>query len=407
MIKETSQRLRRTMAMLGVSCVGLGISDPSFADMSMEYGADLRYRYEWFDMRETSRASTIRLGLKAKANVGDYWSGFAELEVVEQLFADDYNVPTVPGQSRPGYPVIADPRGSELNQAYLQYAHPGTAFQLRAGRQEIMLNNGRFISTAGLRQNHQSFDAFTFSAMPMSGLKLDYGYLNEVHRVLGRQASNGRADMDSHFYNVAYQLADMGVLKTYGLLLDYDEEPTNSVDTFGVRFEGRVPMDGWHLLSTLEYALQHDAGSNPNDVDADYRVLELGAEVFEVAYRAGYNQLSGESASDKFITPLSHTFNSLTELFLVNPSLGDSHGLEVYSLSAAGKLSAVEALTFMGTLYDYQADTGSAHYGQGMDLMLEYKGLPKTTISWRYGKYWADKLYTDAIRTSIYLAYSF
>lgn len=407
MTRETAHCFFRTLAVLGVSGVALGISDNASADLRMEYGADLRYRYEWFDMQETSRASTIRLGLKAKANVGDHWSGFAELEAVEQLFADDYNVPTVPGQSRPGYPVIADPRGSELNQAYVQYANPDTAVQLRAGRQEIMLNNGRFISTAGLRQNHQSFDSFTFSAMPMAGLKLDYGYLNEVHRVLGRQASNGRADMDSHFYNVAYLLADEGVLKTYGVLLDYDDEPTNSVDTFGVRFEGRAPLDGWHLLSTLEYALQHDAGSNPNDVDADYRVLELGAEISEVAYRAGYNQLSGESATNKFITPLSHTFNSLTELFLVNPSLGDSHGLQVHSLSVAGKLAAIEALTFLGTLYDYQADTGSAHYGQGMDLMLEYKGLPNTTISWRYGKYWADELYTDAIRTSIYLAYSF
>lgn len=395
------------MAALGVSIVGLGFADMALADIRMDYGADLRYRYEWYDMEETSKASTLRLGLKARAQVGDHWSGFAELEAVEQLFGDDYNVPTIPSQNRPGYPVIADPRGTELNQLFVQYVNPRGALQLRLGRQEIMLNNGRFISTSGLRQNHQSFDAFTLTAAPLAGLKIEYGYLETVRRVLGRRASNGQADMGSHFYNVGYSIDAVGVLKTYGVLLDYDDEPTNSVDTYGVRFEGRSPMDRWHLLSTLEYAIQHDAGANPNAVDADYRVLELGAEVAEIAYRLGYNQLSGESPTDKFITPLSHTFNSLTELFLVNPSIGDSHGLEVYSASVAGKVPKTEALTFMGTLYDYQADTGNAHYGQGMDLLLEYKGLPKTTISWRYGKYWADELYSDAIRTSVYVAYSF
>ncbi|UAW99614.1 alginate export family protein [Halopseudomonas nanhaiensis] len=397
----------RALAALGISIVGLGFTELALADIRMEYGADLRYRYEWYDMEETSRASTIRLGLKARALVGEHWSGFAELEAVEQVFADDYNVPTIPSQNRPGYPVIADPRGTEINQAFVQYANPDRALQLRLGRQEIMLNNGRFISTAGLRQNHQSFDAFTLAVAPLDGLKIEYGYLDRVRRVLGRRASNGQADMDSHFYNVGYAVDDVGVLKTYGVLLDYDDEPTNSVDTYGLSFEGRAPIDRWHLLSTLEYAVQRDVGANPNQVEADYRVLELGAEVSDIAYRLGYNQLSGESPTDKFITPLSHTFNSLTELFLVNPSLGDSHGLEVYSASIAGRMPGTEALTFMGTLYDYQADTGTAQYGQGMDLMLEYRGLSKTIISWRYGKYWADELYSDAVRTSIYVAYSF
>lgn len=407
MTKRNVHPASYVLAALSVASAALTFSETAPAELRMEYGADLRYRYERFDMEETSNASTLRLGLKARAHLGERWSGFAELEAVEQLFGNRYNVPTVPSQSRPGYPVIADPPGTEFNQAYLQYAAGEGRLQLRAGRQEVMLNNGRFISTAGLRQNHQSFDALRLSLAPAEGWTVDYGYITRVHRAVGRRASNGRADMASHFYNIGYRIAGAGELKTYGVLLDFDEEPGNSVNTYGVRFEGRAPRDGWHLLSTLEYAIQHDAGSNPNYVDSDYRVLELGVESAGIAYRVGYNQLSGRSATDKFITPLAHTFNSLTELFLTNPSLEDSHGLEVFSASVGGAVPRVQALAFMGTLYDYQSDTGSAHYGRGMDLMLEYRGLPKTIISWRYGKYWADELYTDAIRTSVYLAYSF
>ncbi|WOD09674.1 alginate export family protein [Pseudomonas sp. NyZ704] len=406
MLKTLSKASRAPLLVIGVGCAGLLISDVSNAQLSMEYAADLRYRYEWFDIDETSKASTIRLGLKAKANVGDYFSGFAEFEAVEQL-NNGYNVPTVPDQNKPGYPVIADPSGSEMNQAYVQYADPAGLLQMRAGRQEIMLNNGRFISTSGLRQNHQSFNGFTLTTVPVAGLKLEYGYLNRALRVLGERASNGRADMDSHFYNLGYQIDNLGTLKTYGVLLDYDSEPTNSVDTYGVRFEGSSPMAGWQLLSTLEYAIQRDAGHNPNHVDAEYQLLELGFQVSDIAYRAGYNLLSGESLTNKFITPLSHSFNSLTELFLVNPSVGDNHGLEVFSVNAAGKVPGVDALTFLTVLYDYNADTGDAHYGNGLDLMLEYKGLSKTTISWRLGRYWADELNDDATRTSLYLAYSF
>ncbi|WP_415055744.1 alginate export family protein [Halopseudomonas sp.] len=214
MLKTLSKASRAPLLVIGVGCAGLLISDVSNAQLSMEYGADLRYRYEWFDIDETSKASTIRLGLKAKANVGDYFSGFAEFEAVEQ-FNNGYNVPTVPDQNKPGYPVIADPSGSEMNQAYVQYADLAGLLQMRAGRQEIMLNNGRFISTSGLRQNHQSFNGFTLTTVPVAGLKLESGYLNRALRVLGERASNGRADMDSHFYNLGYQIDNLGTLKTY------------------------------------------------------------------------------------------------------------------------------------------------------------------------------------------------
>lgn len=197
-------------------CLACG-SSYAYADITMEYGAGLRYRYEYYDMDNTpgpSKASTGRLAVFAKANLASGFSAFADFETVEQIFEDGYAVPFIANPDTAGYPTIADPQGTEVNQGYLAYNNATYKTQLRLGRQEIMLNNGRFISTSAWRQNHMSFNAATFSMAPTDALKFEYGYLSRVLRVTGEDASNGRADMASHFYNIAYTLKDVGTFKT-------------------------------------------------------------------------------------------------------------------------------------------------------------------------------------------------
>lgn len=395
-----------------LSCLPvLLLGQAAAADITMEYGANLRYRYEYFDRDGapgTSKASTARVGVNAKAKLGDHFSGFIDFEAVEQLFEDQYAVPGISNPDTAGYPTIADPQGTEVNQAYFAYNHSTYKTQVRAGRQEVMLNNGRFISTSGWRQNHQSFNGATFSIAPTDALKIDYGYLTRVLRVTGKMASNGRADMDSHFFNIAYSLPNIGVLKAYGVLLDFDTEVTNSADTFGLRFEGNMPMGELRLLTTLEYATQSDAGDNPNSIDANYIAAEAGVLASGIRYLVGYNLLEGSSATDKFITPLAHPFNGWTELFLNNPSLGaDNHGLSVWYLMTTGKIPRTDNFTFTAAWYQHSADTGSAKYGSELDLSLEYRGYKNTLLGWRFGQYRADELFTDALRTSVYAAYTF
>lgn len=393
------------------ACVtALVASDIALADIKMDYGSNLRYRYEHFDMDaspDASKASTLRLGLSAKATFSDNFGAVVDVEAIEQVFEDDYNIPTIPGQTLPGYPVIADPQGTELNQGYFTYTGAGGKVQAKLGRQEVMLNNGRFISFSGWRQNHQSFNGFTGSFAPTASIKVDYGYLTKLLRVSGEESSNGRTDLEAHFVNAAYTVKDVGVFKAYALLADFDTELTNSNDTFGVRYEGSIPMGNLRFLSTLDYATQTEAGDNPNEIDADYYYLDAGVLASGIAYRVGYTVLEASSATNKFITPLAHPHNGWTELFLNNPSLGSSHGLEVVFVSAAGTVPGMEKLGVVTTLYDYSANTGDASYGKGLDFSLEYKPTPKATLGWRYGQYMADDLFSDSIRTSIYAAYVF
>lgn len=400
-----------TRSLLACACTAsLLASDLALAEIKLDYGSSLRYRYEFYDTDtavDASKASTLRLGLFAKTTLTENFGTYVDVEAVEQVFEDDYNIPTIPNQTMAGYPVIADPQGTEINQAYISYTALAGKLQAKLGRQEVMLNNGRFISTSGWRQNHQSFNGFSASYAPSASVKVDYGYLSRVLRVSGEESSNGRTDMDGHFFNAAYSVKDLGVFKAYGVLLDFDTELTNSVDTIGLRFEGNSPLGNLRFLSTLDYAMQEDAGDNPNEIDADYLLAEVGVQVRDIALRVGYNLLEGSSATNKLLTPLAHPFNGWTELFLNNPSVGTSHGLEVLSLSAIGKVPGTSNLTFTSVYYDYQPDSGDASYGQGLDVGLEYKTNPKTTFGWRYGQYMADDLFSDAIRTSVYVGYVF
>jgi len=379
-------------------------------NVTMEYASSLRYRYEYFDIDEapgTSKASTARLSVSAKANLNSSFSAFADFEAVEQIFEDEYAVPFIPDPETAGYPTIADPQGTELNQAYIAYSNSAYKTQLRIGRQEFSVNNGRFISNSAWRQNHQSFNGASFSISPTDALKFEYGYLTRVLRVTGEEAGNGRANIDSHFYNLAYTVKDIGVFKTYGVLLDFDKEVNNSTDTFGVRYEGNIPVGSLAFLSTLDFATQTDAGDNPRDIDQDYYLVEVGVQASGIRYLLGHNVLGADSATDKFITPLAHPHNGWTELFLNNPSLGDSHGLAASYFTTNGKMPGTTNLFFTGFYYLYSPDTGDADYGSELDFSLEYKGIAKTLLGWRFAQYMADDLFEDALRTSVYVAYTF
>uniref|UniRef100_UPI000255B6A1 alginate export family protein n=1 Tax=Microbulbifer agarilyticus TaxID=260552 RepID=UPI000255B6A1 len=54
---------------------------------------------------------------------------------------------------------VADPEGTEVNQAYLAYTTGATTAKF--GRQRILLDNQRFVGGVGFRQNEQTYDAFS------------------------------------------------------------------------------------------------------------------------------------------------------------------------------------------------------------------------------------------------------
>ncbi|MCS6243945.1 MAG: hypothetical protein H2172_08840 [Opitutus sp.] len=65
----------------------------------------------------------------------------------------------------------------------------------------------------------------------------------------------------------------------------------------------------------------------------------------------------------------------------------------------------MKGLNYTAIAYDYYADSTSAHYGSELDAALEWAALPihkNLTLGWRFGQYYADELFTDSLRTSLY-----
>ena len=112
---------------------------------------EARYRYENVDQDNAlnnANAQTLRtrIGLQSGKVYG--FSGLVEADNVSRIGDASYNS-TRNGQT--DFSVVADPDGSEINQALLRYDHnKGNAV---VGRQRINLDNQRFIGSVAWRQN--------------------------------------------------------------------------------------------------------------------------------------------------------------------------------------------------------------------------------------------------------------
>ena len=382
--------------------------------------ASARYRFEVFQRDQlayphTAEASTLRLALGYETPSVYGFSAFAEYEGVFVLGLDQYDVPGSPGQTKLGYPSILDPAGNELNQGWARWKWADTNWQvaLTGGRQEIVLNDGRFLSISPWRQNHQSFDA----AQAVLGFPYDFGltyaYLDRVYRVVGEDAVNGKPPMNSHLVDLRWKRKDRVNVSAYGLLLDYDERSLyyQSTRTFGLRCTGPWKInEDWGVYYTAEGANQQDFAHNPYKVNANYWLGELGGIYKGQTVKGGVAWLGGRSATDKLTTPLAHPFNGWTELFSANPSRGTSHGLQALYLSAGGAVPVPDGLSYSMTFYQYYSANDGAHYGEELDFGLIWKVKPvwqNWEIGSRFAYYWAGTLFGNAVRASVFTSVRF
>jgi hypothetical protein len=381
--------------------------------------AEARYRFEAFERdgahyTAPAYAPTLRLTLGYETTSFHGFSAFAQGAAMIVTGPADYSIPTLPSQNRPDRPAIFDPRYVDLNQGYVRWTHgpQNKNLAVTVGRQEIMLNDGRFITISSWRQDHQTFDAAKFSAQLPWNVSFTYAYLNRVYRVVGHDATDGKPPMHSHLLNLAWAKPSQVNVSLYGVLLDFREPVlyAQSTRTFGLRVTGPYQFSKhWSAFYAAEAANQRDFGTNPNRVDENYYLGELGPAWHGIGVQAGYALLQGRTATDILTTPLAHPFNGWTDLFVNNPSLGNSHGLEARYLTAKGAPSLLNGGDFTVTYFDYHSDSNRIHYGGELDMAMAYKVRKVSNrweIGWRFGRYWADRLFTNAVRTSIYTSFS-
>jgi hypothetical protein len=381
--------------------------------------SNTRFRFEAFErdgapFTATAYAPTLRLSLGYETPAFHGFSAFAQGEAVFVTGPADYSDPTLPSQNRPDRPVILDPKSLQLNQGYLRWTHgvPHKNLALTIGRQELALNDGRFLSISTWRQVHGTFDATRVDTELPLNFSFTYAFINRTYRVVGYNATDGKPPMHTHMVNLKWSKPGQINAALYSLLLDYraPAQFAMSTQTYGLRVTGPYQYkNDWSLVYTAEYAKQKNYGTNPNKVDANYYLGELGPVWRGLTFKAGYALLGGRSVTDKLTTPLAPPFNGWTDLFVNDPSGGGGNGLEARYLTANGPLRFLDGAVATLIFYDYHSDNLHIHYGKELDSALAYKVKRVSNrweIGWRFGRYWSDRLFTPALRTSVYTSFT-
>ncbi|VAW52282.1 hypothetical protein MNBD_GAMMA05-151 [hydrothermal vent metagenome] len=332
---------------------------------------------------------------------------------------DDLTFPPGPVGSRNavGSSIIPDPTKEEFNEAYIGWRSASSGCSnapggcngsttIKAGRQDIVYDNHRWVGNILWRQNFQSYDAVRIDNTSINNLGVSYVYLDKVNRTFGPGSPFNEWRMkNSSLINVSYKLP-VGKLVGYGYLLDYDDNPrtpfvegvgagvgvTNfDSDTWGLRYTGKYKLsDGFTLLSELEWANQKPTGdANSALSDNNYYNVEFGAAFKlggkSVVVKAGQEILEGNGVN-ALQTPLAtfHAFNGWADKF-ISPIGGTATpvgGLEDTSVTLIVK-GLIGKSKLVVVYHDFQANTSTAsgieNYGEEWNALFA-KPLSKNLL---------------------------
>lgn len=333
---------------------------------------DVRYRFEWKDQAgfaDNAYANTFRTRLGFETGEYMNFKVLLEFENVASIGDDHFNSTT---NGKALFPVIPDPDATELNRAQVTFTGIEKT-PITVGRQAFNLLNQRFVGAVDFRQNQQTFDAARLSSTVIDNLSVDYLYISRVHRVFGDDHPLGEFDSDSHVFSATYDAKEFGKLTGYGLLLDFEEAPALSSQTFGARYDlTRVfsKEDNVKAGLVLEYARQRDYAANPFDYSEDYLHGEASFTASFTTLKVGYEQLGGNGAIG-FSTPLAtlHKFQGFADVFLATPADGVEDLYGTIQLDWKNGLFGANYGLF-ATYHDFEAERGGADLGKEVDAGL-------------------------------------
>ena len=403
---------RRRGTARAVACLAVAVAgaDAASADETFEQAlrasdfiVDMRLRYEGVEQKGFSEdaealTSRLRAGLQTAP-----WHKTAFL--AEGVWVgdpvDDYNS-TTNGQAQ--YPVVADPANFTAVNRFELINKSLDHTTLTAGRQRIVIDDQRFVGNVGWRQNEQTFDALR-AQIAGTSIKADVTYASQVNRVFGPDSPAGRWRGDVVLANVAKPWSAV-TLTVFDYYLDIDEAASQSSNTFGARLAGAKPLGKLRATYALSYATQSDVAKNPAHYTDDYYLLEGGLEIKKLTVGIGYEVL-GSNGAVGFATPLAtlHAFQGWADKFLATPAGGidDGYVKVGYTLGMRG---AFKSLSALGWWHNFEADRGSSHYGDELDLQLVAK-TERMALTLKYASYNAATLYTDTTKLWASVDYAF
>lgn len=334
--------------------------------------------------------------------------------------------------SEPGkanYANIVDPSFTDVNQLYVDWTGiKNTKFRL--GRQQLNLDNVRFIGDIGFRQNMQVFDGVSVLNKSITDTEIFAAHFDQV-RQINTELRQGNIEI----VNAKYRISPSESITGYGYFVDVANLSQNngnplaastaaqggnglgasqdlvktaktdaSSKTFGMRLDGAHIIDPtWKALYTAEYAKQDDYAGGNALIDAYYFKLGGGAMYNAWSVRIDHEKLSSNNGKYAFQTPLgtNHLFQGWADQFLVTPR----QGIEDTFITVSGniekaKLNAEYHVFKSDEKYQSIGKLGDK-YGTEFDVSVLYPFTDKISGKLEYAKFNEDDVYgslTNAAR---------
>ncbi|MBL4762224.1 MAG: alginate export family protein [Gammaproteobacteria bacterium] len=364
------------------------------------YG-DFRLRYESVDQNNAAKnasALTLRTRLGYKTGSVGNFSGVIEMEDSRTVAGEDEFTVAPTGFNSGVYSVIADPETTELDQAFIQFKND--VVTAKAGRQVLTLDNHRYVGHVGWRQDRQVFDGVSLGFSPADDVNITYAYITERKRIFAEAADIASKD---HILNASYKTGN-GKLTGYAYLFEDDNNSNNELDTIGVRYAANVKPANTKISYAVEYASQ-DSKAGTVDKDADYMLLEVGADFNGIKAQLGYEVLGSDNGSYGFATPLAtlHKFNGWADIFLSTPA----QGLEDFYVAVGGDLGGGK---WKVVYHDFSADKstpGMDDFGDEIDLVYSKKFGKAYNGGVKYASYSADDFSVDTDKLWLWVGVGF
>ena len=372
-----------------------------------------RYRLETVSqdgIDKDALASTARARLTWNSAETDSVSFGIETDYSLILGIEDFNSTT---NGKPEYPVVADPDGFDLNQAFVQYRQDN--LMLTLGRQRINHGSQRFIGGVAYRQNEQTYDGLRIQTSA-GAFNLDYAYIHNINRIFGPGDGAQPGDWygNSHAFRASIEAAPGHTFAGYAYLwdLENDNGPANSNATYGVEYQGKFNL----LTVTAMASSQSDHGDNPLSYDAKHYLIQGDLELGGINVTAAYEVVGSDGVEMRgpggqvesllftqfrFPAATLHKFQGWTDKFLIAPATGVHDAW----ISVSGKVGGA---TVTGVYHNFQPDielfdqqAGSVlweDYGSEFGLAITYPLRDNLGLLFKIAHYSADDYASDTTK---------
>jgi hypothetical protein len=437
-----------TMAISGMAQTAFAEEEPiaeyTFMD-SIKDGkpmTNFRLRYESVDQEafqpapnasqklDSAQAFTLRSLIGWQTAPYKNFSFAAQLTDVHEFnhnFNDRRENLSEPGKAN--YANIVDPSFTDINQLFVDWTGIKNN-RVRLGRQQVNLDNVRFIGDIAFRQNMQVFDGISLLNKSIPNTEIFAAHFEQL-RQINTELRQGNIEI----VNAKYRISPSESLVGYAYLVDAANLGQNngnplsasiaaqggnglgpsqdmvsaattdaSSKTFGLRLDGVRAIDPtWKVLYTAEYAKQTDYKDGSELIDAHYFKLGGGAMFNTWSVRIDHEKLASNDGKYAFQTPLgtNHLFQGWADHFLATPR----QGIEDTFVTVAGSIGKAKLLAEYHVFKSYEKFQSIGKLGYKLvtdfDASFMYPFTDKISGKLEYAKFNESDVYgglTNAAR---------